>query len=455
MNREKLGSRLGFILLSAGCAIGIGNVWKFPYMVGENGGAIFLLIYFAFLAILGIPILTMEFAVGRAAQKSPALMYQQLEPKGTKWHFHGKACLAGNYILMMFYTSVSGWMLKYFWGMAKGDFVGLNTQEISEYYTNMQSDTFTMILFMLIVVIIGFLVCSFGLQKGLEKITKVMMIALLLIMIVLAVRSFFLPNAAEGLKFYLLPNVDKIKEVGILNVVVAAMNQSFFTLSLGMGCMAIFGSYINKDRSLLGESVNIACLDTFVAFSSGLIIIPACFAYGIKVNAGPGLIFETIPNIFNNMAGGRFWGAMFFVFMAFAALSTVFTVFEAILANTMDIFGWSRKKACIINGVLMLVLSLPCALGFNLLDFIKPFGDGSTIMDAEDFVVSNILLPLGALVFVMFCTTKKGWGWDNYLKEVNEGKGLKVKAFMYGYMKFGLPLIIIGVFAISMYNFFK
>ena len=455
MNREKLGSRLGFILLSAGCAIGIGNVWKFPYMVGENGGGIFVLIYLFFLAVLGIPILTMEFAIGRAAGKSPVLMYQQLEPKGTKWHIHGKVSLVGNYVLMMFYTSVAGWMLRYFVSTAKGDFVGLDSAGISEYFGKMLSDPLVMIIFMVAIVLIGFAVCSFGLQKGLEKITKFMMIALILIMIALAIRSFFMPGASEGLKFYLLPNVDKIKEVGILNVIVAAMNQSFFTLSLGMGCMAIFGSYIDKKRSLLGESVNIALLDTFVAFSSGLIIFPACFAYGVEVNAGPSLIFETIPNIFNNMPGGRFWGALFFVFMSFAALSTVLTVFEGIIASTMDLFGWSRKKSCIINCVVMLVLSLPCALGFNVLSFIKPFGGTSSIMDVEDFLVSNLILPLGSLVFVLFCTSKKGWGWNNYMAEVNEGKGLKVKNFMYGYMKFVLPVIILSVFAISMYNIFK
>lgn len=455
MNREKLGSRLGFILLSAGCAIGIGNVWKFPYMVGENGGGIFVLIYLFFLAVLGIPILTMEFAIGRAAGKSPVLMYQQIEPKGSKWHIHGKVALAGNYLLMMFYTSVSGWMLRYFVSTAKGDFVGLDSKGVSEYFGKMLSEPWVMIIFMVVIVLIGFAVCSFGLQKGIEKITKVMMIALIVIMIALAVRSFFMPGASEGLKFYLMPNVDKIKEVGILNVIVAAMNQSFFTLSLGMGCMAIFGSYIDKKRSLLGESVNIALLDTFVAFTSGLIIFPACFAYGVEVNAGPSLIFETIPNIFNNMPGGRFWGALFFVFMSFAALSTVLTVFESIIACTMDLFGWSRKKACIINCVLMLVLSVPCALGFNVLSFIKPFGAGTTIMDVEDFLVSNLILPLGSLVFVLFCTSKKGWGWKNYMAEANEGKGLKVKNFMYGYMKFVLPVIILSVFAISMYNFFK
>jgi NSS family neurotransmitter:Na+ symporter len=319
----------------------------------------------------------------------------------------------------------------------------------------MLADPWTMVIFMAIVVILGVLVCSIGLQNGLEKITKFMMIALLVIMIVLAVRSFFMPGAAEGLKFYLLPNVDKIKEVGIVKVIVAAMNQAFFTLSLGMGCMAIFGSYIDKDRSLLGESVNIAILDTFVAISSGLIIFPACFAYDVEVNSGPSLIFKTIPVIFNNMPGGRIWGSLFFVFLSFAALSTIFTVFEAILASTMDLFGWSRKKACIINGVLLLVLSLPCALGFNVLEFIKPFGEGTNIMDLEDFIVSNVFLPLGSLCFVLFCTSKKGWGWSNYMNEVNEGKGLKMPNGLRIYCKFGLPVIILGIFVIGLYNYFS
>ena len=454
MKREKLGSRLGFILLSAGCAIGIGNVWKFPYMVGENGGGIFVLIYLFFLALLGIPVMTMEFAIGRASRKSPTMMYQELEPKGSKWHFHGKLTLVSNYILMMFYTSVSGWLLKYFVGTTKGDFVGLDATGVSDYYEKMLSEPWTMVVFVSVVVVLGVLVCSFGLQNGLEKITKFMMLALLGIMIVLAVRSFFMPGASEGLKFYLLPNVEQIKKVGIVKVIVSAMNQAFFTLSLGMGCMAIFGSYINKERSLMGESVNIAVLDTFVAFSSGLIIFPACFAYGVEVNSGPSLIFKTIPNIFNHMPGGRFWGSLFFVFLSFAALSTIFTVFEAIIASTMDMFSWSRRKACVINGVLLLVLSLPCALGFNLLDFIKPFGEGTNIMDLEDFIVSNIFLPVGSICFVLFCTSKKGWGWKNFTKEANEGKGLKFPNFLRVYCSYVLPVIILGILIIGIYNYF-
>ena len=455
MSREKLGSRLGFILLSAGCAIGIGNVWKFPYTVGQNGGGLFVLIYIICLAVLGIPIMTMEFAMGRASGKSPAKMYQELEPKGTKWHIHSGFAIAGNYLLMMFYTSVTGWMLRYFVSTAKGDFVGLDAAGISNFYDGMLKDTPSMVIFMVIVVLVGFLVCSLGLQNGLEKITKVMMIALICIMMVLAVRGLFAKGALDGLKFYLMPNLDKIKEAGLINVIVAAMNQAFFTLSLGMGCMAIFGSYIGKERSLLGESVNIALLDTFVAFSSGLIIFPACFAYGVEVDSGPSLIFKTLPNVFNDMPLGRLWGSLFFVFMSFAALSTIFTVFESIIACTMDLFAWSRKKACIINGILMLVLSLPCALGFNVLDFIKPFGDGSTIMDLEDFLVTNLLLPIGSLIFVLFCVSKKGWGWDNFIKEANEGKGLKVKNFMKYYCMFVIPFIIIVLFGLGLYNYSK
>ena len=455
MNREKLGSRLGFILLSAGCAIGIGNVWKFPYMVGENGGGIFVLIYLFFLAVLGIPVMTMEFSIGRASKKSPTKMYDELEPKGTKWHWHGRISLLSNYLLMMFYSSVSGWLIKYFLGTAKGDFVGLDATGVSNYFDSMLTNPWTMVIFAAVVIILGVTVCSFGLQNGLEKITKFMMIALLAIMIVLAVRSFFMPGASEGIKFYLLPNVEQIKKVGIVNVIVAAMNQAFFTLSLGMGCMAIFGSYIGKERSLLGESVNIAVLDTFVAFASGLIIFPACFAYGVEVNSGPSLIFKTIPVIFNNMPGGRIWGSLFFIFLSFAALSTIFTVFEAIIASTMDLFGWSRRKACIINGGLLLVLALPCALGFNVLSFIKPFGAGTNIMDLEDFIVSNIFLPLGSICFVLFCTSKKGWGWNNYINEVNEGKGLKLSNKLKFYCSYILPVIIFGVFVIGLYNYFS
>lgn len=455
MKREKLGSRLGFILLSAGCAIGIGNVWKFPYMVGQYGGGIFVLIYLFFLVIMGVPVMTMEFSMGRASQKSPARMYQELEPKGSKWHIHGIVSMIGNYILMMFYTTVSGWMMYYFVATAKGDFVGLDSAGVEDHFNGILGSAPILVGFMAIAVVLGFVVCSFGLQNGLEKITKAMMIALLVIMIVLAVNSFFMDGGEKGLEFYLLPSIERMKEAGIVNVIVGAMNQAFFTLSLGMGAMAIFGSYIGKDRSLMGESVNVALLDTFVAFSSGLIIFPACFAYGVEVNSGPSLIFITLPNIFNNIPLGRLWGSLFFVFLSFAALSTVLTVFEGIIACTIDVFGWTRKKACVINGILMFLLSLPCALGFNVLSDIQPLGSGTNIMDLEDFVVSNLILPIGSLIFILFCVSKKGWGWESFTAEANAGKGLKVRKFMRGYMTYVLPVIVFILFVMGLYNYFK
>ena len=453
MERERLGSRLGFILLSAGCAIGIGNVWKFPYMVGEYGGGIFVLIYLFFLIALGVPVLTIEFSLGRASQKSPAKLYQQLEPKGSKWHIHGYVAVVGNYILMMFYTSVAGWMLHYFVATAGGKFRGLDAKGISGYFDNFMLDAKTVTIYMLIVVVIGFVINSFGLQNGLEKITKFMMLALLAIMVVLAINSFFMEGGEKGLAFYLLPDLERMKAVGIGNVVVGAMNQAFFTLSLGMGAMAIFGSYIGKERALAGEALNVALLDTFVALCSGLIIFPACFAYGVEVDSGPSLIFITLPNIFNNIPLGRLWGSLFFVFMSFAALSTVLAVFEGIIACSIDMFGWSRKKACLINGILMMILSMPCVLGFNVLSGIQPFGEGSNIMDLEDFIVSNLILPLGSLAFLMFCVSKKGWGWENFRKEANTGKGLKISNWLRGYMTYVLPVIIFVVFVIGIYNF--
>ena len=453
--RESLGSRLGFILLSAGCAIGIGNVWKFPYMVGQYGGGIFVLIYLFFLVIMGVPIMTMEFSLGRASRKSPAKMYHVLEPQGSKWHIHSYAAVIGNYLLMMFYTTVAGWMLRYFYSTAKGDFVGLDTEGVGNYFNSMLADPWPMIFFMAFVVIIGFVVCSFGVQKGLERITKYMMLALLGIMIVLAVNSMFMDGGEEGLSFYLKPSIENLKEAGVVNVIVAAMNQAFFTLSLGMGAMAIFGSYLKKERSLMGESINIALLDTFVALVSGLIIFPACSAYNVEVTAGPPLIFVTLPNIFNNIPMGRLWGSLFFIFLSFAALSTVFAVFEGILACTCDMFGWSRKKSCFINCILLLVLSLPCVLGFNLLSGFAPFGEGSTIMDLEDFLVSNILLPVGSLVFLLFCTTKYGWGWKKFKKEANIGKGVKVHDWMRGYLTYVLPVFIVILFVMGLVNFFK
>lgn len=455
MERERLGSRLGFILLSAGCAIGIGNVWKFPYIVGQYGGGIFVLIYLFFLLILGIPVMTMEFSLGRASQKSPARLYQQLEPKGSKWHLHGYLSVIGMYLLMMFYTTVTGWMLRYFVSTAKGDFEELDTNGVGEYFNNMLLDGNSLVFYMLIVVVIGFLVCSFGLKNGLERITKFMMIALLIIMLVLAVNSIFMSGGEKGLAFYLVPDFQRMTDAGIGNVIVAAMNQAFFTLSLGIGAMAIFGSYIGKDRALMGEAANVALLDTFVAFVAGLIIFPACFANGVQPDSGPGLIFITLPNIFNNIPMGRLWGSLFFIFMSFASLSTIFAVFEGIIASTMDITGWSRKKTCLINGVMMFVLSLPCALGFNLLNGFQPLGEGTSVMDLEDFLVSNIILPLGTLIYIFFCVSKKGWGWDKFVNEANTGKGLKIKKFMRPYMTYILPVIVLIVFVMGLYNFFN
>lgn len=454
MKREKLGSRLGFILLSAGCAIGIGNVWKFPYVVGQNGGGIFVLVYLAFLALLGIPVLTMEFSIGRAAQKSPVRMYQQLEPQGTKWHIHGKAAMAGAYLLMMFYTTVAGWMVRYFVSTAAGDTAGLDSAGIADFFSGVLADAPQMVLYMGVVIAAAVLVCSIGLENGLERVTKVMMLALLAIMIVLAVNSFFMPGGEAGLAFYLMPDAEAVEKIGIGNLVVNAMNQAFFTLSLGIGAMAIFGSYIGKERTLLGESVNVALLDTVVAVASGLIIFPACFAYGVDVDSGPGLIFITLPNIFNNMPGGRLWGSLFFVFMSFAALSTVLAVFEEIVACTQDIFGCGRRKACIVNGILLFVLSLPCCLGFNVLGFIQPLGEGSTIMDLEDFLVSNLILPLGSMVVILFCVLKKGWGWDNFFSEANTGKGMKLRRFMRGYMTYVLPAMCVLIFVIGIIRTF-
>ena len=450
MKRERLGSRLGFILLSAGCAIGLGNVWRFPYMVGQNGGGAFVLIYLFFLAILGIPVMTMEFAIGRAAQKSPVLTFQQLEKKGHKWHLHGIMAVTGNYLLMMSYTTVAAWMLMYFTKMASGKFVGLNVEGVKAVYIGMLSDPVTQIIFMGFIVVAGILICSIGLQKGLERVTKFMMLALLGIMVILCVNSIFMDGGKEGLSFYLLPDLGKMKEIGIVNVIVGAMNQSFFTLSLGIGSMAIFGSYIGKERSLMGESVNIAVLDTFVAFASGLIIFPACFAYGVEPDSGKSLIFVTLPNIFNNMAGGRIWGSLFFIFLTFAAFSTVLAVFENIIACCCDYFGWSRKNACFVNLIAIFVLSIPAILGYNLLASVQPLGAGTTIMDLEEYIVGNFMLPLGSLVYVIFCVSRYGWGWDNFIKEANAGKGLKVAKWMRPYVTFVLPIIIVAIFLIGL-----
>ena len=449
MQRERLGSRLGFILLSAGCAIGVGNVWKFPWMVGQYGGGAFVLFYVIFLLILGLPIMTMEFAVGRASQKSPVRAYQVLEKPGSRWHIHGYLAMIGNYLLMMFYTTVCGWMLHYFYLTATGRFVGATTEQVGAVFGEMLSRPGVMAGCMIAVVVIGFLINSFGLQGGLERVTKVMMIALLAIMVMLAVNSIRTPGSGEGLRFYLIPDFGRMAETGVANVVVGAMNQAFFTLSLGIGAMAIFGSYIGKGRALMGEAVNVAVLDTFVAFTAGLIIFPACFAFNVSPDSGPNLIFVTLPNIFNHMAGGRLWGSLFFVFMAFAAFSTVLAVFENIMSCCMDLTGWSRKKTAAINIILMILLSMPCVLGFNVWSGFQPFGPGSNVLDLEDFLVSNLWLPLGSLVYLLFCTSRYGWGWKNFQNEANDGGGIKVRDGIRFYVSYILPLIVLVIFVLG------
>ena len=452
--RERLGSRLGFILISAGCAIGIGNVWKFPYMAGQGGGGAFVLFYLLFLLILGLPIMTMEFAVGRASQKSPVKAYYALEKPGQKWHIHGYITLIGCYLLMMFYTTVAGWMLHYFYLTATGKFTGLDSDAVASQFNTMLSQPQVMGFWMVIIVIAGILVCSIGLQNGLEKVTKIMMISLLFIMVILAINSFFMDGAKEGLSFYLIPDFERMKEIGIIKTITGAMNQAFFTLSLGIGAMSIFGSYIGKERSLLGESLNIALLDTFVAITSGLIIFPACFTFHVDQTSGPGLIFITLPNIFNHILMGKLWGSLFFIFMSFAAFSTILAVFENIISCGMELTGWSRKKSSFINAIAIILLSVPCVLGYNLWssDIFAVFG--GAVLDFEDFLVSNLFLPLGSLVYLLFCTSRYGWGWKNFTTEANTGKGLKIQNWMRGYISYILPLIVLFIFFFGLYDKF-
>ena len=443
VEREKLGSRMGFIFLSAGCAIGIGNVWRFPYIAGLYGGGVFVLFYLFFLIAMGVPVMTMEFAVGRASRRSIIKSFTELERPGQKWHLNGYLGMAGNYLLMMFYTTVAGWMLYYFYQMLTGKFTGQDKNQVAEMFGSMLGSPQILAVTMVIIVTAGILICSLGLQKGVERITKVMMSLLLLIIVILAVHSMTLEGGMEGLKFYLLPDFERMKEVGISETITAAMNQAFFTLSLGIGAMAIFGSYIDKKRTLLGESVNIAILDTFVAFVSGLIIFPSCFAFDISPDMGPQLIFVTLPNVFNSMAGGRIWGTLFFIFMTFAAFSTILAVFENIISCGMDLFHWSRKKSCMVNLAALIVLSLPCVFGYNLWSAIQPLGEGSTILDLEDFLVSNLILPIGSLCYLLFCVTRYGWGFDRYMKEANTGEGLKMPGWLRIYVTYILPVLIV------------
>lgn len=446
MEREKFSSRLGFILISAGCAIGLGNVWRFPYIVGAYGGAAFVLVYILFLLVLGLPIVVMEFSVGRASKKSAALSFEVLEPKGTKWHYAKCIALAGNYILMMFYTTVGGWMLLYFLKMAKGDFAGMDAAAVEGAFNGMLADPLLMGIFMVITVILCFGICMMGLQNGVERITKAMMLCLLALMVVLAINSIFLEGGAEGLSFYLKPDFGKMAEAGWGEAIYAALGQSFFTLSIGIGALAIFGSYIGKERRLTGEAINVLILDTMVAFMAGLIIFPACSAYGIASTSGPSLIFITLPNVFNHMPLGRLWGALFFLFMSFAAYSTVIAVFQNIISFATDLTGCSVRKAAVCNIIAIIILSIPCVLGFNLWSGFMPFGAGSTVMDLEDFIISNNLLPIGSMVYLLFCTSRYGWGFKKFMAEANEGEGIRFPAWARVYVSYVLPLIVLGIF---------
>ena len=442
MERESFRSRLGFLLVSAGSAIGIGNVWRFPYIAGKNGGGYFVLFYLICLLVMGVPVLTMELAVGRASRKSAILSYKKLEKPGQRWHIHGWFCLAGCYLLMMYYTTVTGWMVSYFGRFLTGAFTeGMTAEAVSGVFGTLLSSPGEMAIWTGIVVLLGFVVCSFGLRNGLERISKIMMMALLALIALLAVHSLTLPGAKEGMKFYLLPSVDSIRENGLGNLIVDAMNQAFFTLSLGIAAMEIFGSYMSEQHALADEAVRICALDTLVALMAGTIIFPACFSFGVKPNQGASLIFETLPNVFVNMKGGRLWGTLFFLFMIFASFSTVLAVLENIISVCMDTFGWSRKKAALINGLLLAVLSLPCVLGFNVWSHVQLGGRG--VLDMEDFAVSNLMLPIGSLVYLLFCVTKWGWGFDKYLAEANRGSGLKLSPKLKPYFQWVLPVLIL------------
>lgn len=452
MNREKLSSRLGFILLSAGCAIGLGNIWRFPYMVGKYGGGAFVLVYLFFLVVLGLPIIVMEYSVGRASQKSVAKSFHILEKKGQKWHLFSYMAMAGNYLLVMFYTTISGWMLAYFVKMVNGEFVGLAPNQVENVFLALQKNPEASLFWMICIVAIGCLICVLGLQKGVEKITKVMMGLLLGVMLLLVFKSLSLENAFAGVEFYLIPNFDLLKENGIFNAIYAAMGQAFFTLSIGMGGMAIFGSYIDKKHSLTGEGLRVLLLDTFVAIMAGFIIFPACASFGVDAGSGPGLVFVTLPNIFNAMDHGILWGSLFFIFMNFAALSTIIAVFENIVSFSIDLFNYSRKKSVIINFIIIVLGSIPCAIGFSVLSGFQPFGEGSAMLDLFDFLVSNVIMPLGSLVFLFFCTRKFGWGWNAFIKEANAGEGIKFPKKARGYVSYILPVIVVIIFIFGLWE---
>ena len=453
--RETLASRLGFILLSAGCAIGLGNVWRFPYITGQYGGAAFVLIYLVFLVIIGLPVMVMEFSLGRASGKNISLALRKLEPKGTKWHLYGPVAIAGNYLLMMFYTTITGWLLYYFASSLTGTLHGLDSTSSAVFFSNLQARPWIQIAWMAAAIAAGFLICLGGLRNSVEKASKFMMICLLAILIILAVNSCLLPGAKEGLSFYLIPDAERAMEAGLSEVIFAAMSQAFFTLSIGMGGMTIFGSYIGKEQSLTGESIRIIALDTFVAITAGLIIFPACFSYGITPGSGPGLLFVTLPSIFSNMEGGRIWGSLFFLFMTFAAMTTLIAVFENIIAYWMDNHGWSRKKAVAVNLPLMILLSIPCVLGYNVLSSFQPLGEGTAVLDLEDFLISSTIMPLGSLLFVVFCSHKSGWGWKSFIEEADTGKGMKFPSWLRVYVKWILPVIIGAIFIKGYWDIFS
>ena len=455
MEKEQFGSRLGFILASAGCAIGLGNVWKFPYICGENGGAAFIVIYLACLAMLGLPMLICEYAVGRGSGKSVMKAYDVLQPEGTIWGKVKYFCFAGNYLLMMFYTMVAGWMLHYVYLMITGKFVNADTAQVKDIFENMLNEPGVMMFWTMVIILLCFGICALGLKNGVENITKVMMILLVVLMVVLVFRSVTLPGAEEGLKYYLVPDFKKLSEHGIFNVIFAAMTHAFFTLSIGMGSMEIFGSYLSKERKLTGEALSVTILDTFIALMAGIIIIPSCFAYDVQPDAGPSLLYITLPSVFNHMPNGRVWGTCFFIFMSFAAMSTVIAVFENIVKMTHDATEWERKKCVLVNLIGVAVLSIPAVLGYNILSGIQPLGAGSTIMDLEDFIVSYNILPLGSILFVLFCVRKNGWGWDNFVAEVNTGKGMSLSHKLRWYMNYIVPTLGILIYLGGYYDMFK
>ena len=454
MEREHFSSRLGFILITAACSIGLGNIWRFPYIVGKFSGASFVILYLVFLVILGLPIIVMEFAVGRASQQSTARSFDELEPEGTKWHWFKYATILGSYLLMMFYTVISGWLLRYFFEMVRGSFQGLTTDEVAGVFSDLLGDPVSMIFCTVLILVFSFAVCAMGIQKGVERITKVIMSMLFVLLILLAVRSVALPNAGIGLSYYLRPDFGAMIESGLWEAVFAAMGQAFFTLSIGIGVLAVFGSRIDKSHSLTSDALYMAGLDTFVALLAGLIIFPACFSFGVQPDSGPNLLFITLPNIFNAMEGGRFWGSLFFLFMVFAAVSTVIAVIENVITYGMDLTGCSRAKSAAVNFVLLTVLALPCIFGFNLWQAFQPLGENTTVLDLEDFLLSNNLMPLGSLVFVLFCTRRRGWGWEEFIKETSIGKGLPYPRATKKYVSFVLPLIVLVVFIGGYLSFF-